>query len=113
MKKLALHWQILIGMAAGVIFALLLSNFDWGPGFISDWIKPFGTIFINALKLIAVLIFSFCYYFCFIFLKFYFVKRSRQGLVLPLPPQWEQPWVPHTGHVSLSPAFQPAPLLNL
>lgn len=54
MKKLALHWQILLGMAAGVIFALLLSNFNWGPEFISDWIKPFGNIFINALKLIAV-----------------------------------------------------------
>lgn len=54
MKKLALHWQILLGMAAGVIFALILSNFAWGPGFIGDWIKPFGNIFINALKLIAV-----------------------------------------------------------
>lgn len=54
MGKLALHWKILIGMGAGVLFALLLTNFDWGPGFIADWIKPFGTIFINALKLIAV-----------------------------------------------------------
>jgi len=54
MKKLALHWQILIGMAAGVIFALLMTNFSWGDEFIADWIKPFGNIFINALKLIAV-----------------------------------------------------------
>jgi Na+/H+-dicarboxylate symporter len=54
MKKLALHWQILIGMAAGVIFALILTRFNWGPGFVSDWIKPFGNMFINALKLIAV-----------------------------------------------------------
>ncbi len=54
MKKLALHWQILLGMALGVVFALLLSNFAWGNDFISDWIKPFGTIFINSLKLIAV-----------------------------------------------------------
>lgn len=54
MKKLALHWQILIGMGAGVVFALILTNFSWGSGFIADWIKPFGTIFINALKLIAV-----------------------------------------------------------
>ena len=53
-KKLALHWQILLGMAAGVVFALILTNFSWGPGFVSDWVKPFGTIFINALKLIAV-----------------------------------------------------------
>lgn len=54
MKKLALHWQILIGMVAGIIFALILNNFEWGSQFVTDWIKPFGTIFINALKLIAV-----------------------------------------------------------
>lgn len=54
MKKLALHWKILLGMVFGVIFALILSTFDWGADFIEDWIKPFGTIFINALKLIAV-----------------------------------------------------------
>ena len=54
MKKLALHWQILLGMLAGVIFALIMTNFSWGAEFVSDWIKPFGNIFINALKLIAV-----------------------------------------------------------
>ncbi|CAM4123030.1 dicarboxylate/amino acid:cation symporter [Gillisia limnaea] len=53
-KKLALHWQILLGMAAGVLFALLLSQFSWGSALITDWVKPFGTIFINSLKLIAV-----------------------------------------------------------
>lgn len=53
-KKLALHWQILLGMAAGVLFALLLSQFSWGAVLIMDWVKPFGTIFINSLKLIAV-----------------------------------------------------------
>lgn len=54
MKKLALHWQILLGMVLGVLFALICSNFSWGSSFISDWVKPFGTIFINLLKLIAV-----------------------------------------------------------
>src|SRR6056297_2277520 len=54
MKKLALHWQSLLGMAAGDIFALIMTNFSWGAEFINDWIKPFGNIFINALKLIAV-----------------------------------------------------------
>ncbi|SDS57244.1 Na+/H+-dicarboxylate symporter [Gillisia sp. Hel1_33_143] len=54
MKKLALHWQILLGMALGVLFALVLTNFSWGPDFVGDWIKPFGNIFINSLKLIAV-----------------------------------------------------------
>lgn len=54
MKKLPLHWKILIGMALGILFALGMVQFDWGPKFISDWIKPFGTIFINSLKLIAI-----------------------------------------------------------
>ncbi len=54
MRKLALHWQILIGMVMGVLFAFLMINFDWGKQFVIDWIKPFGTIFINSLKLIAV-----------------------------------------------------------
>ena len=53
MKNLALHWKILIGMAAGVIFGLVAANVGWNQ-FVIDWIKPFGTIFINALKLIAV-----------------------------------------------------------
>ena len=54
MKKLALHWKILMGMVLGVLFALLMVQFDWGSDFIKDWIKPFGKMFINALKLIAV-----------------------------------------------------------
>ncbi|NBL64661.1 cation:dicarboxylase symporter family transporter [Flavobacterium sp. NST-5] len=54
MRKLALHWQILLGMLFGVVFALILVQFDWGKSFISNWIKPFGNIFINVLKLIAV-----------------------------------------------------------
>ncbi|NDV42973.1 dicarboxylate/amino acid:cation symporter [Flagellimonas sediminis] len=54
MKKLELHWRILIGMAMGVLFALLMVQFEWGPKLVADWIKPFGNIFINSLKLIAV-----------------------------------------------------------
>jgi Na+/H+-dicarboxylate symporter len=54
MKKLALHWQILLGMAAGVLVGLLMTKFDGGKEIVQDWIKPFGSIFINALKLIAV-----------------------------------------------------------
>ncbi|MFT5762364.1 MAG: proton glutamate symport protein [Polaribacter sp.] len=54
MKKLALHWKILLGMLLGVVFALIMTNFDFGKDFIEDWIKPFGTIFINSLKLIAI-----------------------------------------------------------
>jgi len=54
MRKLELHWKILIGMFLGVLFAFIMVNFSWGPDLVSDFIKPFGTIFINSLKLIAV-----------------------------------------------------------
>ena len=54
MKKLALHWQILIGMLLGVLFGFGAVQFDGGSELVADWIKPFGTIFINSLKLIAV-----------------------------------------------------------
>ena len=55
MKKIPLHWKIIIGMILGVFFGFIMSNFnELGKQFISDWIKPFGTIFINALKLIAI-----------------------------------------------------------
>jgi len=54
MKNLALHWKILIGMILGVVCAVILVQFSWGKEFIGDWIKPFGKMFINALKLIAV-----------------------------------------------------------
>ena len=54
MKRIALYWQILIGMILGVIVGLTLSQFSWGSSFVQDWIKPFGNIFINSLKLIAI-----------------------------------------------------------
>ena len=54
MKNIALHWKILIGMALGVAFGLALSFVSGGAAFIGDYIKPFGTIFINLLKLIAI-----------------------------------------------------------
>ena len=54
MKKIALHWQILIGMLVGVLVGLLMTQFEGGKEIVQDWIKPFGKIFINALKLIAV-----------------------------------------------------------
>ena len=54
MKKLALHWKILIGMFAGVVFGALMAQLPQGAQWVSDWVKPLGTIFINALKLIAM-----------------------------------------------------------
>lgn len=53
MKKLALHWQIIIGMVAGVLVGLLAGATGF-TSFTKIWIGPFGTIFINLLKLIAV-----------------------------------------------------------
>ena len=54
MKKLALHWKIIIGMILGIIFGFIMNSVGGGKGFVTDWIAPFGTIFINLLKLIAV-----------------------------------------------------------
>jgi len=95
MKKLALHWKILIGMALGVLFAIILVSSSWGKvktikeviatdahwetqkidgiatqifieekektvywskaeKLINHWIAPWGVIFINLLKLIAI-----------------------------------------------------------
>ncbi|QDV56040.1 dicarboxylate/amino acid:cation symporter [Rosistilla oblonga] len=51
--RLALHWQILLGMLAGLLFGLLASHFGWTE-FTTNWIKPFGQIFVNMLKLIAI-----------------------------------------------------------
>ena len=54
MKKLALHWQILIGMLLGLMFGYVMLQVDGGKGFVADWIKPLGTIFVKLLKLIAI-----------------------------------------------------------
>ena len=54
MKKISLHWKIIIGMFLGVIIGLMFSSFSGGSTFISNFVKPFGTIFINSLKLIAI-----------------------------------------------------------
>ena len=51
---MALHWKIMIGMLLGVVFGISMSYTKSGPEFISDWVKPIGTIFINSLKLIAM-----------------------------------------------------------
>ena len=53
MKKLALHWQIIIGLVLGLVYGMVAAQSGWGS-FTTDWIAPFGTIFINLLKLIAM-----------------------------------------------------------
>jgi Na+/H+-dicarboxylate symporter len=54
MRKIELHWQILIGMLIGILFGFVMTYPDWGAGFVQDWINPFGTIFVKLLKLIAI-----------------------------------------------------------
>ena len=48
-----LHWQIILGLLLGTLYGVAAAN--WGRGgFTANWIAPFGKIFINLLKLIAV-----------------------------------------------------------
>ncbi len=54
MKKLALHTKIIIGLVLGLVFGLVVIKTNIPNSFTLDFIKPIGTIFINALKMIAV-----------------------------------------------------------
>ena len=47
------HWQIIVGLLLGVVYGVIAAANGWGR-FTSDWIAPFGTVFINGLQLIAV-----------------------------------------------------------
>jgi Na+/H+-dicarboxylate symporter len=53
-KKIPLHTQIIIGLVLGLIFGLVVIKTSIPNSFTLDYIKPFGTIFINGLKMIAV-----------------------------------------------------------
>ncbi len=50
---MALHWKIIIGLILGAIWAILSSYLGWSE-FTLNWIDPFGKIFINLLKMIAM-----------------------------------------------------------
>lgn len=41
-------------MLLGLVFGFVMLQVDWGAGFVDDWIKPLGTIFVKLLKLIAI-----------------------------------------------------------
>jgi Na+/H+-dicarboxylate symporter len=51
--KLKLHWQIILGLILGLIYGVMSATFGWSK-FTIDWIVPFGDIFLNLLKLIAM-----------------------------------------------------------
>lgn len=48
-----LHWQIIIGLILGLVYGVVAAIYGWGD-FTKDWFSPFGTIFLNLLKFIAV-----------------------------------------------------------
>jgi Na+/H+-dicarboxylate symporter len=52
MKKLDLHWQVLIAIVLGILFSFASIQFDFIQ-FTKDWISPIGDIFIRLLKLIS------------------------------------------------------------
>lgn len=52
-NKLAIHWRILLGILLGIGFGLISDYLNF-QSFIKSWISPFGVIFINLLKMIAV-----------------------------------------------------------
>jgi proton glutamate symport protein len=54
MKRLPLHTKIIIGLILGLVFGLASLKFGWSADFVLNYIKPFGTIFVNSLKMIAV-----------------------------------------------------------
>jgi proton glutamate symport protein len=48
-----LHWRIIIGLILGLIYGVIAARQGWMT-FTDHWIAPFGRIFMNLLKLIAV-----------------------------------------------------------
>ncbi len=50
---MALHFKIILGLLIGLVFGII-SVFLGLNDFVSDWVMPFGTIFVKMLKLVAV-----------------------------------------------------------
>ena len=51
--KLELHWKIIIGLVLGLLYGIFAASQGLAT-FTNDWVAPFGKIFLNLLKLIAV-----------------------------------------------------------
>lgn len=47
------HWRILIALGLGLVYGVIATLSGWGT-FTTNWIAPFGTIFLRLLLLIAV-----------------------------------------------------------
>lgn len=52
-RKLALHWKVIIGMVAGILWGMLSLWLHWEI-FTMHWIKPWGTLFMRLLTMLAV-----------------------------------------------------------
>jgi proton glutamate symport protein len=52
--KLPLHTKILIGLVTGLLFGLLCIFTGIPVSLVVNYIKPFGTVFVSALKMIAM-----------------------------------------------------------
>ena len=52
-KKIALHWQILVAMLLGLFYSWLSLYYGWTM-FTQHWLNPFGDLFIRLLKLLAI-----------------------------------------------------------
>lgn len=52
-NRIPLHWKIILALLLGVVWSVISAINGWAS-FTSDWINPFGIIFIRLLKLIAV-----------------------------------------------------------
>ncbi len=53
MKNIPLYVKIIFGIVFGALWAVISGYLGW-QDFTRDWVDPFGTIFINLLKLIAI-----------------------------------------------------------
>ena len=53
--RLALHWQILLGLVLGALFGGLVSAFGSAEmtGLVVAWVRPVGTLFIRLITMIA------------------------------------------------------------
>ena len=54
MRKISLHTQIFFSIILGFIVSGLYIHLGWDPAFIQQYIKPFGSVFLNSLKAAAV-----------------------------------------------------------
>lgn len=53
-KKLPLHFKILVGIIAGILWGIFSVSMGWPEELTLHYVKPFGTIFIRLLKMVAV-----------------------------------------------------------